>query len=73
MQLHCIMYFISFERLHLELGERIVITDEKTEVRYGSYLDEYNRATNTFLFMDSINGYTEVLQVNKMQRIERCK
>jgi len=63
------MFINDFLDFKLKLNDYIWIMDEKGEGFQGNYNDNFNPKERTFQFRNHSNGKTQVVQIDKLQRI----
>ena len=61
----------NFEALELQRGDYIWLLNESGQGCWGIYLDEYDRSKQTFSFRNNSNGQIEIIEIYKLQRLQR--
>ncbi|GAA3622922.1 hypothetical protein [Flavivirga jejuensis] len=60
-----------FNKLKLQRGELISLTNEGGEVFTGTYESENNNSSDTFQFSNFSNGQLETICIEKLQGLQR--
>jgi hypothetical protein len=64
------MHINDFIKLDLKIGDYIWMMNESGEGIPGNYDGNFNQSNSTFQFRNHSNGKTQVINIEKLQRLE---